>query len=103
MADNQIIKLKKEIELLRDHNAQLKLQLEEQALQLGEMETQHLNIMNKNLMLEEEQKIARDSAQLQKIIEGALSEEKATTEKYKIQADILKEELQKYIQRVKIR
>ena len=101
MADNQIIKLKKEIELLRDHNAQLKLQLEEQALQLGEMETQHLNIMNKNLMLEEEQKIARDSAQLQKIIEGALSEEKATTEKYKIQADILKEELQKYIQRLK--
>ena len=101
MSDPEIVKLKKEIELLREHNAQLKLQLEEQALQLGEMETQHLNIMNKNLMLEEEQKIARDSAQLQKIIESALTEEKATTEKYKNKADKLTEELQKYMQRLK--
>ena len=101
MSDTQIVRLKKEIQLLREHNAQLKIQLEEQGLQLGQMEVQHLNIMNQNLMLEEEQKLARDSAQLQKLIESALSDEKAETEKYKIKADKLYEQLQIYIQRLK--
>ena len=39
MADPEIVRLKKEIELLREHNAQLKIQIEEQALMIGQMET----------------------------------------------------------------
>ena len=101
MSDPQIVRLKKEIELLREHNAQLKQQIEEQALQLGQMETQHLNIMNKNLMLEEEQKLIKDSSKLQRIIESALSEEKANTEAFKMKNEKLQNQLQMYIQRIK--
>ena len=101
MSDPEIVKLKKEIELLREHNAQLKIQIEEQALMIGQMETQHLNIMNKNLMLEEEQKLVRDSAKLQKIIEDALSDEKLKTESYKVKNEKLSKEIEVYIQELK--
>ena len=101
MSDIEIVKLKKEIQLLREHNAQLKIQLEEQSLQLGELERRNLNIMNQNLMYEEEQKISSDSAKLQKLIENALSEEKAETEKYKMQAGKLSNQVQLYVQKIK--
>ena len=101
MSDIEIVKLKKEIQLLREHNAQLKIQLEEQSLQLGELERRNLNIMNQNLMYEEEQKISSDATKLEKIIENALSEEKAETEKYKFQVDKLSNQIQKYIQKIK--
>ena len=101
MSDTQVVKLKKEIELLREHNAQLKIQLEEQGLQLGKMEKQYLNIMNQNIVLEEEQKLTRDSSKLQRIIEEALSDEKAQTLKYKAKAEKLNEQLQIYLQRLK--
>ena len=65
------------------------------------METQHLNIMNKNLMLEEEQKLVRDSAKLQKIIENALSDEKLRTESYKVKNEKLSKEIEVYIQELK--
>ena len=37
MSDPEIVKLKKEVQTLREHNAQLKQQLEEQGLLLGEI------------------------------------------------------------------
>ena len=101
MSEYEIVRLKKEIELLREHNAQLKIQLEEQSLQLGELEKRNLNIMNQNLMYEEEQKIANDSAKLTKLIENALSEEKAETEKYRIKANKLSKQVETYMQKLK--
>ena len=83
MSETQIVRLKKEIEILREHNVQLKMQVEEQAEQIGQMEYQHLNIMNKNLMLQEEKKLADDSSKLEQIISAALISEKQKTEEYK--------------------
>ena len=96
MSDTQIVRLKKEIELLREHNVQLKIQLEQQSEQLGQMEYQHLNIMNKNLMLQEEKKLAEDSNKLEKIISAALIEEKQKTEEYKKKYEILEKQLDYY-------
>ena len=42
MTETQIVRLKKEIQILREHNVQLKQQVEEQSEQLGQMEYQHL-------------------------------------------------------------
>ena len=101
MAETEVVRLRKEIELLREHNAQLKLQLEEQVMQLGELETRNLNLTNENLMMKEEGTLLRDPLKIQKIIENALSDEKAETQKYKFQTEKLSAELQKYIQRLK--
>ena len=101
MSDTQVVRLKKEIELLREHNVQLKMQVEEQAEQLGQMEYQHLNIMNKNLMLQEEKKIAEDSSRLEKIISAALIDEKQKTENYKNQCQKLTKDLNYCIDQIK--
>ena len=101
MSDPQIVRLKKEIELLREHNVQLKIQLEQQAEQLGQMEYQHLNIMNKNLMLQEEKKLSEDSTKLEKIISSALINEKQKTEEYRKKCEELTKEKNDYLEQIK--
>ena len=101
MSDPQIVRLKKEIELLREHNVQLKIQLEQQAEQLGQMEYQHLNIMNKNLMLQEEKKLSEDSTKLEKIISAALINEKQKTEEYRKKCEELTKEKNDYLEQIK--
>ena len=101
MSDPQIVPLKKEIELLREHNVQLKIQLEQQAEQLGQMEYQHLNIMNKNLMLQEEKKLSEDSTKLEKIISAALINEKQKTEEYRKKCEELTKEKNDYLEQIK--
>ena len=101
MSDPQIVRLKKEIELLREHNVQLKIQLEQQAEQLGQMEYQNLNIMNKNLMLQEEKKLSEDSTKLEKIISAALINEKQKTEEYRKKCEELTKEKNDYLEQIK--
>ena len=101
MSDTEIVKLKKEVQTLREYNAQLKLQLEEQGLILGELEMKNLNLTNENLMIKEEDTLLRDPSKIQKLIESALTEEKATTQKYKNKMEELANQLQIYIQRLK--
>ena len=101
MSDPQIVRLKKEIELLREHNVQLKIQLEQQAEQLGQIEYQHLNIMNKNLMLQEEKKLSEDSTKLEKIISAALINEKQKTEEYRKKCEELTKEKNDYLEQIK--
>ena len=101
MSEPEIVRLKKEIELLREHNAQLKIQLEEQGLLLGQLEAKNLNLTNENLMIKEEDTLLRDPSKLQKIIESALSDEKRQTEKFKIKSEKLFSENQMLIQRLK--
>ena len=101
MTDTQVVRLKKEIELLREHNVQLKIQLEQQAEQLGQMEYQHLNIMNKNLMLQEEKKLSEDSTKLEKIISAALINEKQKTEEYRKKCEELTKEKNDYLEQIK--
>ena len=96
MSETQIVRLKKEIEILREHNVQLKMQVEEQAEQIGQMEYQHLNIMNKNLMLQEEKKLADDSSKLEQIISAALISEKQKTEEYKRKCEQLTKTIKPY-------
>ena len=101
MSDTEIVKLKKEVQTLREYNAQLKQQLEEQGLLLGELEMKNLNLTNENLMIKEEDTLLRDPLKIQKLIASALSEEKAETEKYKIKSNKLSDQLQIYTQRLK--
>ena len=101
MTDPQVVRLKKEIELLREHNVQLKIQVEQQAEQLGQMEYQHLNIMNKNLMLQEEKKLSEDSTKLEKIISAALINEKQKTEEYRKKCEELTKEKNDYLEQIK--
>ena len=96
MADTQVVRLKKEIEVLREHNVQLKAQVEEQAEHIGQLEYQHLNIMNKNLMLQEEKKISEDSSKLERIISSALTQEKQKNEALKKQNEKLTKDLNYY-------
>ena len=101
MSDIEIVKLKKEIQTLREYNAQLKLQLEEQIQILGELEMKNLNLTNENLMIKEEDTLLRDPSKIQKLIENALSEQNAETEKYKNKTNKLSNQLQMYIQKLK--
>ena len=101
MADTQVVRLKKEIEVLREHNVQLKAQVEEQAEHIGQLEYQHLNIMNKNLMLQEEKKISEDSSKLERIISSALTQEKQKNEALKKQNEKLTKDLNYYIEQIK--
>ena len=100
MSETQIVRLKKEIEILREHNVQLKMQVEEQAEQIGQMEYQHLNIMNKNLMLQEEKKLADDSSKLEQIISAALISEKQKTEEYKRKCEQLTKDNEYYMDQI---
>ena len=100
MSETQIVRLKKEIEILREHNVQLKMQVEEQAEQIGQMEYQHLNIMNKNLMLQEEKKLSDDSSKLEQIISAALISEKQKTEEYKRKCEQLTKDNEYYMEQI---
>ena len=101
MTETQIVRLKKEIQILREHNVQLKQQVEEQSEQLGQLEYQHLNIMNRNLMLQEEKKVAEDSSRLEKIISAALTEEKQKNENYKKQIEKLTKDINYCVEQIK--
>ena len=101
MTDPQVVRLKKEIELLREHNVQLKIQVEQQAEQLGQMEYEHLNIMNKNLMLQEEKKLSEDSSKMEKIISAALINEKQKTEEFQKKCEELTKEKNTYLEQIK--
>ena len=94
MSEPQIIKLKKEIQLLKEHNAELQVLLEEKNLKIGEVEKQNLNIMNRSLSLEEEKKLVNNSEKIRKLIENAILEEKEITNKYKEESERLTSEVQ---------
>ena len=53
MSEPEIIRLKKENHRLRELNNNLKIQVDEQAVKIGELQSSHLNLKNKSLILEE--------------------------------------------------
>ena len=53
MSEPEIIRLKKENYRLRELNNNLKMQVDEQAVKIGELQSSHLNLKNKSLILEE--------------------------------------------------
>ena len=101
MSDPQIIKLKKEIRLLTEYNAQLKLQLEEQTIKIGEMENQNIQMQNRGMYLEEKTKMAANSDQMRILIEKAIIKEREVTNKYKKENILLKEKIDNYEKQLK--
>ena len=53
MSEPEIIRLKKENYRLKELNKNLKIQVDEQAVKIGELQSSHLNLKNKSLILEE--------------------------------------------------
>ena len=57
--------------------------------------------MNRNLMLQEEKKVAEDSSRLEKIISAALTEEKQKNENYKKQIEKLTKDINYCVEQIK--
>ena len=76
MSESEIIKLKKQINLLNEYNAELKSQLEEQINQMGEIQNKYNKLSNKYNNIINQNIIVKDKEKIQKIIENSLAEEK---------------------------
>ena len=78
-SDPEIVKLKKQIHLLKEHISGLQQQNQEQLTTIGQLKTQILNQKNQTLMLQEKQ--MNQTKNLRSNIETALLDEKEKTEK----------------------
>jgi len=76
MSESEIIKLKKQINLLNEYNAELKSQLEEQIIKMGEIQNKYNKLSNKYNNIINQNIIVKDKEKIQKIIENSLSKEK---------------------------
>ena len=76
MNENETIKLKKQINLLNEYNAELKSQINEQSLKLGEIQNQYDLLYNKYQKIKLQNNLVKDKDNIQKMIENALNEEK---------------------------
>ena len=76
MSDSEIIKLKKQINLLNEYNTELKSQLEDQVNQMGEIQSKYNNLFNKYKNTINQNNLVKDKETIQKIIENSLVEEK---------------------------
>ena len=76
MSDSEIIKLKKQINLLNEYNTELKSQLEDQVNQMGEIQSKYNNLFNKYKNTINQNNLVKDKETIQKMIENSLVEEK---------------------------
>ena len=101
MSEPEIIKLKKQINLLNQYNEELRTQLEEQTLKMGELENK-LNIISmkyKNII--SQNNLVKDKENIQKIIENSLAEEKEQNNNLKKSNKLIKEKITLYEQMIK--
>ena len=101
MSEPEIIKLKKQINLLNQYNAELKSQLEEQTLQIGELQNKLsiLSMKYKNLI--DQNNLARNKDNIQKMIENSLAEEKERNNNLKKSSKLISEKITLYEQMIK--
>ena len=76
MSESEIIKLKKQINLLNEYNAELKSQLEDQINQMGEIQSKYNKLFNKYKNTINQNNLVKDKETIQKMIENSLVEEK---------------------------
>ena len=76
MTEPQIIKLQKQIQLLNQYNTELKIQLEEQSIQLGEMRKKYDQVSSEYQNQYNQNNIINNKENIQKLLENALLEEK---------------------------
>jgi hypothetical protein len=83
MDEPEIVKLRKQIQLLNQYNSELKTQIEEQSVQIGEMNAKYnqLSTLFKNQSNQNE--LIKNKTNIENLIERSLAEEKKQTNKFK--------------------
>ena len=97
----EIVKLKKEIQLLNQYNIELKNQLEEQSIEIGEMKKKYNQLSIKYQIHSNQNNIIKNKENIQKLIEKSLLEEKKKANKYKYSYLLLSQKINLYEKTIK--
>ena len=94
------MRLKKQINLLNQYNEELKAQLEEQTIQIGEIQNKYniLSMKYKNII--NQNNLVKDKDNIQKIIENSLAEEKEKNIALKKNNKMISEKISLYEQMI---
>ena len=98
MSETEIIKLKKKINLVNEYNTELKSQLEEQSLKIGELQNKYNLLSMKYKSINNQNLLGKDKDNIQKIIEASLSEEKDKNKNLEKSNKLLLEKISLYEQ-----
>ena len=98
MSETEIIKLKKQITILNEYNSELKTQLEEQSLKIGELQNKYNLLSMKYKSINNQNLLGKDKDNIQKIIEASLSEEKDKNKNLEKSNKLLLEKISLYEQ-----
>ena len=101
MNDPEIIKLKKKIHNLTEHNVQLQQQVEDLSLQIGEYQLRNLELTNQGLVLQTQKELATDEEKIKKQLEKVMADEREETIKFKKENESLKEQIKAYERQIK--
>ena len=98
MSETEIIKLKKQINLVNEYNTELKCQLEEQSLKIGELQNKYNLLSMKYKSINNQNLLGKDKDNIQRIIEVSLSEEKDKNKNLEKSNKLLLEKISLYEQ-----
>ena len=101
MDEPEIVKLRKQIQLLNQHNTELKNQIEEQSILIGEMRKKYNQLSTDYQIQSNQNNIIKNKDNIQKLIENSLLEEKQKTNKYKDSNILLSQKINSYDQIIK--
>ncbi len=101
MTDPEIVKLKKKIHILTEHNVQLQQQVEELTLQIGEYQTRNIELVNQGLFLQTQKELATDEEKIKSQLEKVMAEEREKTLKIEKENIALNEQLERYKRQIK--
>ena len=100
MSGSEIIKLRKQITLLNEYNSELKSQIEDQTLKIGELQNK-LNIISmKYQKILNQNDLGKNKDNIQKIIETSLAEQKEINNNLKKNNKLLSEKISLYEQMI---
>ena len=100
MSGSEIIKLRKQITLLNEYNSELKSQIEDQTLKIGELQNK-LNIISmKYQKILNQNDLGKNKDNIQKIIETSLAEQKEINNNLKKNNKLLSEKIALYEQMI---
>ena len=100
MSGSEIIKLRKQITLLNEYNSELKSQIEEQTLKIGELQNK-LNIISmKYQKILNQNDLGKNKDNIQKIIETSLAEQKEINNNLKKNNKLFSEKISLYEQMI---
>jgi phage FluMu protein Com len=100
MSGSEIIKLRKQITLLNEYNSELKSQIEEQTLKIGELQNK-LNIISmKYQKILNQNDLGKNKDNIQKLIETSLAEQKEINNNLKKNNKLLSEKISLYEQMI---